>query len=260
MCSQCHCIAKIVIALGFGSAAQLNRFVMFILGALACLMFHLLNKERQMANPFIKLIREGRIKTLDDLKSAYRRIVMKTHPDALGSNELVEKYLEYSKHYEEAKSYLLATDQLHTDNRLKFYQQLYNIDFLEEPYAYKPKNFKKLIDEANKTAEEAFLSWKKDEIEIYKQANEEYRKIKLKYMIEPYLKDGFKRTLRPVFHNLISYHLTGQDFYKRQINQNLNALLYRLDQEGYKNLKHYIEILIDDLNKGPAIFGRTRVM
>ncbi len=114
-----------------------------------------------MNNPFIKLIEEGRINKLTDLRSAYRKIVMRTHPDAIGSDKLVEKFLSYSNYYEEAKAFL-SKKEVHKKHeefnyRLLFYQQLYNIEYLEEPYSYKPKNFRKLINEAKQKAKEAAL-------------------------------------------------------------------------------------------------------
>jgi len=87
---------------------------------------------KEMKNVFIPLIDDGRIATLDALKRAYRRLVMKTHPDAIGSNRLVRDFLEFSEFYEEAKSYLSKKgEQLTRDvktnkwnYRLEFFRQL----------------------------------------------------------------------------------------------------------------------------------------
>jgi hypothetical protein len=32
-----------------------------------------------------------------------------------------------------------------------------------------------------------------------------------------------------VFHNIIAYHLTGNGFYRKQVKQNLKAMLQRLE-------------------------------
>ena len=60
----------------------------------------------QIDNPLIHLIDKGRIRTLEELKATYHKLVMKTHPDAVGSDRLLGKYLEFSAHYEDAKRHL----------------------------------------------------------------------------------------------------------------------------------------------------------
>jgi len=47
-----------------------------------------------MSNPLLQLIETGRIQTFDGLKAAYRQAIMKTHPDAVGSDKYVESYLK----------------------------------------------------------------------------------------------------------------------------------------------------------------------
>jgi hypothetical protein len=53
----------------------------------------------QMSNVLVRLIHEGKIRTLQDLKSAYHTLVMKTHLDAVGSERHLESYLELSSPY-----------------------------------------------------------------------------------------------------------------------------------------------------------------
>jgi hypothetical protein len=85
-----------------------------------------------MENPLIQLIDKGRIRTLEELKATYHKLVMKTHPDAVGSDKLIGKYLELSGHYDEAKRYLGTSSNQQTEpdvneaynHRLTFYEQL----------------------------------------------------------------------------------------------------------------------------------------
>ena len=86
-------------------------------------------------NVLIQLIVDGRIRTLEDLRATYRRLAMQTHPDAVGSDKLVRKFLEFSDQYEEAKAYLaqsvqdrgLSSAASKTNSRLEFYKQLHLI-------------------------------------------------------------------------------------------------------------------------------------
>jgi hypothetical protein len=57
-------------------------------------------------NPLIQLIVDGRIASLEDLRSTYHKLLMQTHPDAVGSDKLVKKFLEFGEYYEEAKVFL----------------------------------------------------------------------------------------------------------------------------------------------------------
>ena len=36
----------------------------------------------------------------------YHKLVIKTHPDTVGSDKLISKFIEINDHYEEAKGYL----------------------------------------------------------------------------------------------------------------------------------------------------------
>jgi hypothetical protein len=47
-------------------------------------------------NVLIQLIVDGRIRTLEDLRATYHKLAMQTHPDAVGSDKLVRKFLEFS--------------------------------------------------------------------------------------------------------------------------------------------------------------------
>jgi hypothetical protein len=95
-------------------------------------------------NALIQLIVDGRIRTLEDLRSTYHELSMLTHADALGSEKLVRKFLEFSDQYEEAKAYLVqskkdlgsSTESSRTNYRLEFYKQLHLIESLELPYAF----------------------------------------------------------------------------------------------------------------------------
>ena len=97
-----------------------------------------------MTNPFVQLIADGRIRTLADLKAAYHNLVMQTHPDAVGSDRLLSKFLEFSDQYEEAKGYLAqsarerdpSTEAVLPNPRLEFYRQLHLIESMEMPYAF----------------------------------------------------------------------------------------------------------------------------
>ena len=216
---------------------------------------------KEMKNVFIPLIDDGRIATLDSLKRAYRRLVMKTHPDAIGSNRLVSDFLEFSEFYEEAKSYLSKKgEQLQRDvatskknYRLEFFRQLKKLEAIDTPYTYR-RDWKQ-ITPAKAAALEMFEKWGACDLEFYTKADIEYDRVKSEKPEGPYLKKALGLNLLPVFHNVIMFHLTGRIVYQKQVRQNFNAILDRLNLSGYTALREYVEFLVADMEDGAAIFG-----
>lgn len=59
----------------------------------------------------------------------------------------------------------------------------------------------------------------------------------------------------PVFHNIITYHLTGIGLHERQVKQNLSEILQRLLDGGYSALRDFLLLLIQDMEAGAAVAG-----
>lgn len=216
-------------------------------------------KARFMGNPLTKLVNEGKIRSLQQLKSTYRTLVMKTHPDAVGSDKLVEEYLSLSSYYEEARRLFESRNGTQGENhRLAYFQILEKLERIDKPYSFhRPQNMtaiRALQDEA----ELHFRDWNGRHDQLYVAADREYDRIKSEKPSGPYMQHALAITISPIFHNIVAYHLTGMAFYRKQVNQNLKAILQRLDAEGYHALKQFIELLIDDMDNGPAVFGRGR--
>jgi hypothetical protein len=213
-----------------------------------------------MDNVFIQLIDQGRIRDLDGLKRAYRRLVMKTHPDAIGSARLVKEFLEFGEYYEAAKAYLgsqaparhTGLQKESTNSRLEFFRQLKKLEAIDAPYAYH-RDYAK-INPIKETAAEMFEKWGPRGIEFYRGADLEYDQIKREKPEGPYLKKALGLNLLPVFHNIIMFHLTGRMVYKKQVRQNLSAILDRLEKGRHLTLKDYVEFLVADMDAGAAVF------
>ena len=215
-----------------------------------------------MDNIFIRYIEQGKIRGLEELKRTYRRIVMKTHPDAVGSDRLVEKYIECRNWYEEARAILEDAENRHgltaaeqaSDPRLLFYREFYRLERIDKPYAFNKYYFsRKQIELSKQRAFEHFGAWRKDRIGLYAEANRMYDQIKLEKPRGPYRKQALLFNLSPVFHNILSYQLTGLQFYRKQLKQNLVAVLFQLEQREFQALVEFIKFLIADMEHGPAI-------
>ncbi len=215
-----------------------------------------------MDNIFIKYIKEGRIRTLDDLKRSYRQIVMKTHPDAVGSDRLVDEYIECRSHYEEARRVIREVDngpegtpgEESRDYRLLFYRELYKLERIDRPYAFnKHYNTREEIERTKQRACEYFGKWREDRIELYRRANRIYDQIKQEKPRGPYRKYALLFNLSPVFHNIVSYQLTGLQFYRKQIRQNFAGVMHRLEERRFYSLIEYIQFLVRDMENGPAM-------
>ena len=215
-----------------------------------------------MNNIFIKYIEEGRITSFDDLKRYYRKIVMKTHPDAVGSDRLVDKYIEYRNYYEEAKAIIKKEgnhqhsieDKDNKNYRLLFYREFYKLERIDEPYAFnKYYHTKSEIELTKERVYEYFCKWKKEHIQLYKQANLIYDQIKREKPRGPYRKYALLFNLSPIFHNILSYQLTGLQFYKKQLRQNFAGIMHQLEERKFDRLIEYIQFLIKDMECGPVI-------
>jgi hypothetical protein len=223
-------------------------------------------KTHGMVNPFLRLIREGKISTLQQLKSTYRILLMKTHPDAVGSDRLVESHLSLSAQYEEARQFLEHADGANDvtgsavppNHRFAYFQVLHQLELIDKPYSFhRRQNFGR-IQALKADALAHFRTWNGRNEPLYVDAERDYDRIKSEKRIDASRVQDLAIVVSPVFHNIVAYHLTGMLFYRKQVNQNLKAILQRLAAEQYPALKEFIELLLDDMNNGPAVFGEGK--
>jgi hypothetical protein len=216
-----------------------------------------------MSNVLIELIQSGKILTVDDLKSAYRTVVMKTHPDAAGSDRYLESYLTLNDYYAEAKVFLArltpaqpnAADVLGTNHRLAFFQQFHVIESLEMPYAFHPEEHASELLLARRKAREELAGWRTDLAELYSAADREYVRIKMEKPMGPYLRHALALNVRPLVHNLILYHLSSRELYAKQARQNLSGIMHQLKEKGCPALREFLSLLLADMGNGPAVLG-----
>ena len=50
-----------------------------------------------------------------------------------------------------------------------------------------------------------------------------------------------------------SFHLTGQEVYARQTQQNLNAIMQKLADQGWNELYGFLTFMIEDIKNGAAV-------
>jgi hypothetical protein len=212
-------------------------------------------------NALIQLIVDGRIRTLEDLRSTYHKLAMQTHPDSVGSDKLLRKFLEFSDQYEEAKTYLaqsiqdhgLSSEASNTNYRLEFYKQLHLIESLEMPYAFHLDENQESISVAKQMAISALSQWKPAVVDLYVKADSDHLSIKREKPRGPYLKHALALNIRPIMHNIVAFQLTGQEVYARQSQQNLNAIMQKLADQGWNALHGLLTFMIEDLKNGAAV-------
>jgi hypothetical protein len=213
-------------------------------------------------NPFLELVRTGRITTLVQLRSAYRTLLLKSHPDAVGSDRLLERYLSFSSYYEEARLAIQQAEGSPSENpdsgaenhRLAFYQALQKLERIDKPYAFHRKESITKINDLKMQARYHFNRWGGMDPRIYMEADRDYDRLKAEKPSGPYMKNALAINVIPIVHNIVAYHLTGIDFYKKQVKQNLQAVMGKLDDHCCATLRTFIELLLDDMKDGPAVF------
>jgi hypothetical protein len=209
-----------------------------------------------MENLLIRLIDEGRLSTPEQLKSAYRRMSLRTHPDIAGSNEHLELFLSLSNHYEEAKAYLagrLPAAPAEVNERLAFFRQLRIIETIEAPYSFRATEYARELRAAKRDALAAMEGWRPDLCGLYQEASTELALLKTERPRGPYLKHALALNVRPLMHDLIGYHLTGRSLYARMARQNRTGILHQLEVSGNKSLGRFLSFLVEDMGNGPAI-------
>jgi len=221
----------------------------------------MLKAVAKLDNALIQLIVDGRIRTLEDLRATYHKLAMQTHPDAVGSDKLVRKFLEFSDQYEEAKAYLaksmkdqgLSPEGPRTNYRLEFFRQLHLIESLELPYAFHSDENQESITAAKQLAISALSHWKPAVVDLYGKADSDHLSIKREKPRGPYLKHALALNIRPIIHNIVAFHLTGHEVYARQSQQNLNAIMQMLADQGWNALHGLLTFMIEDLKNGAAV-------
>jgi hypothetical protein len=209
----------------------------------------------------LELVEAGTIQNLDELKSAYHRAVIRTHPDTVGSNERLDLFLQLSRHYQEARDALAtaarnAEQRQRADklgHRLAFFQQWERIESMELPYMWRKPVNETALRRARQAAVLELSKWRKEWAGLYEQADREYRAIKESKPGGPYLKDALGLNVRPLVHNIIAFHLTGQTLYRRQARQNVVGIMHELEQRGYKSLRALLSSFLGDMWNGAAI-------
>jgi hypothetical protein len=211
----------------------------------------------QRENVLILLIDAGKIESFEGLKSAYHKIVMKTHPDAVGSQRYLERFLELSSDFQEARNYLARSIPAGTNHRLAFFQELRRVETLEMPYSFHPEDNLLELHRAKAAAARELGRWRKELAGLYARAASEYARIKRQKPRGPYMKHALALNVRPLVHNVIGFHLTGRTLYEKQAKQNLSGIMHQLSAEKCDALRAFLSILLNDMKSGAALFENT---
>src|SRR5271157_237774 len=121
------------------------------------------------------------------------------------------------------------------------------------PYAFHPVENVERINMTKKRAVKELSIWKPDIAELYAKAGEEYLSLKSEKPTGPYLKHALALNVRPIYHNIIAFHLTGQGLYAKQAQQNISAVMHRLSEKGCHALHGFITFLFEDIKNGAAV-------
>ena len=214
---------------------------------------------QELDNPLMRLVAEGRIRTLGDLKATYHRLVMKTHPDAVGSDRLQERFIQFSEHYEEARAFLAQETReppdsvVPSNHRLEFYRQLRLVESLEMPYAFHAEENQALARTAKQRAAHELTAWKPEVVDLYVRADREYMLMKTEKPRGPYLKHALALNVRPVIYSIVAFQLTGQEVYGKQSRQNLGAIMQKLRERGFVSFQGFLEFLVEEVRNGAAV-------
>lgn len=213
----------------------------------------------EIKNPFLPLIRDGKITTSDELKKVYRRLLKETHPDKVGSEERLDLFLQLESFYKEAlEQFSTAEKPNKAESRLQFYKALLLILDLESRLKLSRKEVEASLERVAKEVTKYWEEWQGRENPFFYPAFHNLVSFlgqtginDLDHLREPSL----FRTIAPVLYKICAYHISAKSFYIKQINRGFILLEETLKKEGQEALLQWILFLLQDAQKGPAIFS-----
>jgi hypothetical protein len=236
----------------------------------------------EKTNAFLDLIGAGRIKTVSGLKSAFRTAAKKTHPDSsspgdpsslngpskperdLKGAESSEAFIRLRRDYEEALACLEANrggtsspggaedgeKPRKADPRSSFYSCLYTMERASPPFWFSRDDPMKRYGLAWDALAESLRAWKPEFAELVPGARREYDA----FIVVRYDKTELF-SLRNIFFNIVSYHLSGTEYYRKRAETGLRSILALLRMSGSRDLEAFYAFLASDLKNGPAMMG-----
>ena len=215
------------------------------------------------ANPFIQRITDGRIRTREELRHLYRRLVMRTHPDMVGSDSLSHRFIQLVTDYQEARHYFDLGEAssadpdraARADPRLEFYESLHILERVDTPFNFSRHRDAGRIQHLKEETREWFSLWRPELGELHAMASAQYDQLKRERPAGPYRKDDLYSNLYPFFNNITCFHVMGNQFYLQQMRRNLAAVTERLEQRHMHALRDYVLALIADSGNGAACGG-----
>ena len=130
---------------------------------------------------------------------------------------------------------------------------MHSIESMEMPYAFHSDENQESIKVAKQLAIAALSQWKPAVVDLYVKADSDHLSIKREKPRGPYLKHALALNIRPIIHNIVAFHLTGQQVYAKLIQQNLNAIMQRLADQGWNALYGFLTFMIEDIKNGAAV-------
>ncbi len=201
-----------------------------------------------MANIFTQLIDSGRVGTAAELKSAYRRIIQKLHPDTSAFSNSEDLFIEYTRQYNEALNSFAENPEAGSagvNYQELFYTEYLRLEMVDKPFAFKQSN-PETIDDIKNRALNYFAGWRNNLLPLYITANEEYDLIKAEKINSASESDKLIFGLTVVFNNILKYRITGLKLYRIQLKQSFDELIAKLKQQNYSSLAEFLIFLADE--------------
>lgn len=224
----------------------------------------IITSQTRMDNAFFKYIRDGRIRTHNQLRAVYHRLLMSAKPGSSGLDRF-NGFLTLAEQYDQAKRFLdrhlgLRIEEQKDDSevlRMEFFRNFALFDDLDTPYNNVKIGASNAVAEPAARARAAFEKWQPNMRGIYSDAMRSYDRIRLlKY--QPSSADSIlSLNLKPLFHNIVYYHRTGREMYQRHVKHSLDGILHQLNQGNHPALSGFVHFLFQDMSKGPALLTKT---
>ena len=195
-------------------------------------------------NPFLTLIRNGELSTLDGLRAFYKTEVKRLHPDLNGTDGPRVDFDKLKQDYAQAYSALLEKLDKAADPDQAALALFERDAYLDEMRNLVARGFPVNVQAASKnrayTASirqvSGYLEGRFHDAEFFPRANREARDLKRRHArIHWYVLQ--------IFWSLGDWRLTGFDYYRRMFLRHLEFIRETLQDEGYLTLWRLLEDL-----------------
>ncbi len=208
-----------------------------------------------MSNRFIPLIENRKIRNVEELKAVYRVLAKNTHPDATGSSDKARLFVEITREYEEALTYVEsraanapASSEPKRFDKQALYLELQGLLARGFPFVPKSDAAKEIYLRSREKFLEQVTLWNRN----YRSLFEEFEMMLIQMYDNPRKKEDIE-TVFQILYDGFYFQYTGVGYYKNRAHMNYAKLCHERKYNHRLPVPRLLNLLLLDLENGPIL-------